>query len=134
MSTTNGRKPKKSNDTFKTALLRMRILGEFAAGEKLSPREINDTVHPLPQTEEEQEAGLPIKGDDTKLGIVAYHVRELLKLGYIKPAGTAQVRGAIAHFYVATKESHDILAQISETADDAWVSVAKGRDYNPADE
>lgn len=34
-----------------------------------------------------------------QLSIVAYHVRELHKVGLLRPHGTRQVRGAMEHFY-----------------------------------
>src|SRR5215212_3822348 len=38
--------------------------------------------------------------DGNKRQVVAYHVRELHKLGLLRSAGGRQVRGAFEHFYV----------------------------------
>lgn len=40
---------------------------------------------------------------DANLGVVAYHVRTLERLGLLKEAGTRQVRGATQHFYKAAE-------------------------------
>lgn len=63
---------------------RARILGQFN-GTKLSPRELTEQL------------------GDVSLGSVSYHVRVLRDARLLKPAGTKQVRGAIAHYYTVAR-------------------------------
>lgn len=60
--------------------LRVRVVRLAAAGGKLSPSEVAEAV------------GAP-------LGNVAYHVRQLHKLGVLVKAGSRPVRGAVEHYY-----------------------------------
>ena len=39
------------------------------------------------------------------LGNVAHHVRVLHKLGFLKPAGTRPVRGAVEHHYMVAAKA-----------------------------
>jgi DNA-binding transcriptional ArsR family regulator len=55
-------------------------------------RVLLDEDEPRSPTEIKQVLGL-------KLNSVAYHVRILLRLGGVKPAGEQMVRGAMEHFY-----------------------------------
>ena len=66
--------------------LRRRILRKVAErGEPTSPSQLTD------------ELGGP-------LGMIAYHVRVLWRLGALSPAGEEPVRGAVEHFYASTIE------------------------------
>ena len=78
--------------------LRRRILRKVAEhGEPTSPSQLSD------------ELGGP-------LGMVAYHVRVLWRLGALSPAGEQRVRGAVEHFYTSTIENDPpIEALLEET-------------------
>jgi hypothetical protein len=66
--------------------MQVRILERAAAGEKLTPVRLAEEM-------------------GEKLGNTAYHVRCLHDRGLLKKAGTKQVRGAVAHYYVIAENA-----------------------------
>lgn len=64
------------------------------------------------------------------LGTVAYHVRTLRDLGVLKPAGSAQRRGATEHYYRLESERIFDAAQVIQRANErAQRIVARAYKY-----
>ena len=70
--------------------IRVRIMR--AAVERFSPKQIADEL-----------------GDDVSLQLVSYHVRILNGAGLLELVGTAPRRGALEHFYRASREADERL-------------------------
>jgi DNA-binding transcriptional ArsR family regulator len=54
----------------------------------------------------------------TNLGVVSYHVRELLAKGYIKLLRVEPRRGALKHLYVLTQRGERFAHLVAELADE----------------
>jgi DNA-binding transcriptional ArsR family regulator len=55
--------------------------------------------------------------DGPSLGVVSYHVRELVKGGLIEEHHTEPVRGALQHYYVTTRIADRMLVALSLNSD-----------------
>jgi DNA-binding PadR family transcriptional regulator len=57
------------------------------------------------------------------IGVLAYHVRKLAKLGLIEPTREKRVRGAVEHFYRITPAGWRYVRDTKIATDRAWAAL-----------
>jgi DNA-binding transcriptional ArsR family regulator len=76
---------------------RLRILEALRARDSMSPTQIRREAEPK-----------------VALGTVSHHMRELVTLGLVAPAGTRAARGAVEHFYKLSPRGRRLVELIDE--------------------
>lgn len=72
--------------------LRLRLLDALWEGDALSPTQLRRLTE-----------------SEVALGTVSHHMKELVFLGMVDPAGTRAVRGALEHFYKLSPRGRRLL-------------------------